>query len=380
MSKIIPKLVGIGLFPPALILNKLFRIKFVRIRSSRIGHLAANTELFLRRKELGLLKKANYIGIAAKPVNKPLLNLFKQKIKVWEIPSAKAIRWLSKQLSKHSVLSSSGLYKTLPFQTNEYDEFNHGKRNISFSNKEEVRGKKLLDKIGVRDWFICFHSRDAAYLNKEWGKGDGYHQFRNCNVKNYLKAAEYIADQGGYALRMGAAVDQKISSEERVIDYANNFRTEFGDIYLTAKCKFFLGNTAGLYLVGTIFNVPLALANIVPIHYPPMRKGDLYIPKKIWSKKEKRFLTFKEMIAQGTVQKADFYHKRDMVPRENTAEEILDLATEMNQRLDGTWKEDKEDEILQKKYKSLFPKGCHCYGFRSRIGAKFLRENKHLLE
>ena len=58
----------------------------------------------------------------------------------------------------------------------------------------------------------------------------------------------------------------------------------------------------------------------------------------------------------------------------------LDLAMEMNQRLDGKWVTTPQDEILQQKFKSLFHTDPHCYGFPSRIGAQFLRENKDLLD
>ena len=58
---------------------------------------------------------------------------------------------------------------------------------------------------------------------------------------------------------------------------------------------------------------------------------------------------------------------------ENTSKEIFDITKEMNERLDGTWKIKEVDEVLQKKFRSLFP-----LDFPARIGAKFLKENKHL--
>ena len=64
---------------------------------------------------------------------------------------------------------------------------------------------------------------------------------------------------------------------------------------------------------------------------------------------------------------------------ENTGQEILDLAQEMNERLDGTFNCLEEDEELQKIFHSLIPPNHPCYGTTVRIGAKFLRENKELL-
>jgi coenzyme F420-reducing hydrogenase alpha subunit len=64
---------------------------------------------------------------------------------------------------------------------------------------------------------------------------------------------------------------------------------------------------------------------------------------------------------------------------ENTAEEILDLAKEMNEYLDGQFEYSEEDGALQAQYKSLIIPKNRCYKMPVRIGAKYLRENKSLL-
>ena len=64
---------------------------------------------------------------------------------------------------------------------------------------------------------------------------------------------------------------------------------------------------------------------------------------------------------------------------ENTPEEILDVVDEMDQRLKGTWQMAEEDEELQMRFWSYF-KSSDLHGvICSRIGAKFLRQNKELL-
>jgi len=73
------------------------------------------------------------------------------------------------------------------------------------------------------------------------------------------------------------------------------------------------------------------------------------------------------------------YFKAGLVPIENSEQEILDLVKEMNERIDGKWKESKEDKLLQEKFKSLFSKDSSCYGLTAKIGSKFLMENKEML-
>ena len=77
--------------------------------------------------------------------------------------------------------------------------------------------------------------------------------------------------------------------------------------------------------------------------------------------------------------KTEEYDKAGLKIVENTSEEILDLAREMNERIDGTWKEMEEDKKLQEKYWSLFPEDSLNKTCPARIGALFLRKNRELL-
>ncbi len=367
------------------IINPVFRIQFVKIRDDRIGHLAANTETFLRRLKLGIIKKkgALYIGIAStKPCNKQLLKMFKRKMTIIQLPKP-----LSEvAFSEKSLLVKSGFGMHLPFNSNEYYEFTYGKPNIKFTSAEEKKGKELLKKIGLmnKDWFICFHARDQKYLAKHFSSVNySYHNYRDWDINNALKAARYIVSKGGFAMRMGAVVEKKLpkSKNQRIIDYASYYRSDFGDIYLSAKCKFFFGNGSGISQVAQIFNVPVVWVNLLPFTYPPWRKGDLFIPKKLWSIEKKRYLTFRELLEIGAsdFHRSSDYEKAKLKIVDNTPEEIYDLVVEMNQKLDGKFKYTKEDEELQKGFRSLFKTNSHCYGFPSRIGARFLKKNKFLL-
>ncbi len=367
------------------LIRPFYPVKFIRIRDDRIGNLVMNTELFLRRVKLGIYKKnVLYIGIAGKnPCNKQLLGMFKRAMIIIQVPKPAEI--LFNILSnKRDLLKGIISYLTFVDYERAYYEFNNAGSSLQFNKTEEKKGKKLLNKMGVNNWFICFHARDSSYLKTTFKKMDSsHHNYRDCNIENYLKAADYITKQGGYAIRMGSVVEKKLPhlKNKKIIDYAANFRTDFLDIYLLAKCKFFLSSTSGLFQVPYLFDVPVAHANLIPLEYTTYRKEDIFIPKKIWSEKKKRLLAFKEIISSGTGEfiSTDKYEKAGLVPIENTPEEILDLAAEMNERLNGTWKTTKKDEELQKRYRSLFT-DSRCYGFPSRIGAKFLRKNKFLLE
>jgi putative glycosyltransferase (TIGR04372 family) len=98
--------------------------------------------------------------------------------------------------------------------------------------------------------------------------------------------------------------------------------------------------------------------------------------------KEKRLLTFPEIIDKGIEgwTRNGLFTQAGIEVIENTSDEVLALAKEMNARLDGTWVTTEEDEFLQQRFRDLIPPGHYFYGFPSRIGAEFLRQNRSLLE
>ena len=115
-----------------------------------------------------------------------------------------------------------------------------------FTPEEEIRGRNELSEIVPEDQtFICFHIRDSAYLdtvhpNLDWS----YHNFRDSSLHNYLPAVEQLVQRGYSTVRMGAVVKEKlITTNPGIINYAENGkRSDFMDIYLSAKCVFFLGS------------------------------------------------------------------------------------------------------------------------------------------
>ncbi|MBQ3799499.1 MAG: hypothetical protein II837_04295, partial [Treponema sp.] len=66
---------------------------------------------------------------------------------------------------------------------------------------------------------------------------------------------------------------------------------------------------------------------------------------------------------------------------ENSSQEILDAATEMNERIDGTWIETDEDKWRQEKFREFQLGVAKQYGladgeyFHVRVGARFLEQN-----
>lgn len=260
------------------------------------------------------------------------------------------------------------------------------KPHIFFSGEEEAFGQKGLAEFGIPKGnpFICFHVRDSAYLQTTYrGENWDYHDYRDSKINNYLLAAQKLVGRGYYAVRMGSIVKEKLNSiHPAIIDYSTSGkRTEFLDIYLGAKCKFFLCSDTGISIIPEMFRRPVVYVNWTLINRmsPWVLKG-LFIFKKFYSHKQNRLLTFYEAmnLRFGGIETKKFLDERGIELIENTPEEIWGVVDEMERRLNGTWQTTPEDEQLQERFWTLF--GPHkLKSAEVRIGCEFLRQNRRLL-
>ena len=369
------------------VLRPLALIRFGMIESDRIGHLSRMTELYLCKKELGTRDRTLDIFCYRRPVsNKQLLKMYGRILcisRFYEILYKSNRMLIGYKTHEVALRESRGIdVSNLTART---------KPHISFTQEEENRGWDALYDIGLPDGtsFILFHARDSEYLAKnltyksrdQWA----YHEYRDFNIHNYCAAVESLTQRGYYAFRMGAIVNDALdTTNPKVIDYAVKHRTDFLDIYLLSKCKFFIGSYNGITNTAyDLFRKPIACVNFVPLEFIWMwYPNALYIPKKYWLRNARRFMTFREIFESGAgkYSYAQEYERHGIELVENTPEEINVLAMEMDDRLNGTWQTTDEDETLQKQFWNIFPKSEFRGEIRARIGTEFLRDNRELLD
>ena len=263
---------------------------------------------------------------------------------------------------------------------------------LEFTSDEEARGEAGLRAMGIPDGapFVCLSVRDSAYLDATYPGIDwSYHNYRDCDIENFVLTAEELASRGYFVIRMGAKVRKALSSlQPRVIDYATNgMRSDFMDVYLGAKCQFCISSTGGFDGIPLIFGSPIVYVNQVALvsNYF-FRSQVLSIVKHLYCVQEKRELALSEIFSHGVGFRAD-YEAEGVRLIENTQEEIRDVVVEMVERLNGTWQPCEEDEVLQRKFWEIFPtdargvdgKPLHAK-VRARFGAAFLRNNPDWLQ
>ena len=379
--------VGFTLYLVVKSLYPIIRIRIGLLNYARIGHLATNTELCMRRMSVAspARKTVNIFLTGTPPANRQLLEMIKRKLIVvesnylYELVQSIWQRTLDDKIWISLRESGYGLWK----------DWGTAGPQLSFTCEEKKRGESVLQSLGIasQDSFVCFCARDKTYLDdaqtwrsrSEWS----YHDYRNNDIRNYMGAARFIADNGITAIRMGSVVENTLDeSHPGIIDYAIHNRSDFADIFLGANCKFFLGDTGGLFGPAAIFGVPFAAVNLTPLRIAPRTSRDLFIPKKYRYSDNRKFLTIREIVDIGAHDwgRTEHYTKAGIDVVENTSEEILDLVVEMNERLDGTWIEYDSDNELQLVYRSMFPDNHPIIGHPSRIGTRFLRKNLWLLD
>jgi len=387
---------------PLVIMIRLIRpwllVRLGGLNSSRIGNFAANTELYLCERDAGINKpKQRHLDLfffMSRPIcNYQLATMWKRVLNIWP-------EWILYPVAVVNQLIPGGLIHDIGNNTqtdrdvhNLYDRF---PSHINFTDEEEDKGEAELRVIGIAPAarFVCLNVRDSAYLKSQFKGSDfSYHNFRDCDIKNFLLAADELTKYGYFVVRMGAKVHKPLVSDNpRIIDYAyNGMRSDFMDIYLGAKCDFCISMGTGYDAIPIIFRKPIASVNINPAGVlQTFRKNFIGILKHHFSTPDNRELTLKEIFSNGLgyCSFTSDYESKQVQLIENTPEEIRDVAVEMVERLNGSWTSWEDDEILQETFWQIFPtdavdvkQGKPMHGeIRSRFGAKYLRNNRGWLK
>jgi len=384
------------LISPLFVFLNIFKpIKIASLNIDRIGHLAYDTEIYLRRKQLGVIDKNLFtifipVPLKANIANKALYQIWKRYIFIIDSRCASTVLYSMYRFKSRYWLDTS-------VNSNEHYEFNNANPIIRLTEDENRIGYSILEKMGIgkKDWFVCIFARDNAYLKTlpHLSSIDmSYHDYRDSDIDEYIEAVKYIIGRGGFVIRLGKVVSKKMSFEHPYfIDCPfTEYRTDFMDIFLQNKAKFVIANTSGICEVAKIFDTPFCGVNIVPIDFAPAGKYNIYIPKKLKRKSDQKFVSLaeyfdlldtKELDGKDAVCyfRTEFYSKENLEIVDNSSAEILDIVVEMNDRVDNIFQQTDEDIERQNKYALIHKRSYQCSIIYSPIGRDFLRQNEWFL-
>lgn len=348
------------------------RIRVMGLLSERIGHFALNTELLLCAidEKMSNTHQQTYTFFyqSSGPLSNTQLNaMWKRSIRVIPFPyfCAQLDRML-KHLSKTYCNDQIKNYFEVPDGAHDRWQLltkNHN-CHISFTVEEEREGNELTRKLGIPDnaKFICLLVRDSQYLKKHIPDNDwSYHEIRDADIQNYATAAKFLAEKGYFVVRMGKFVEKPfINNDPRIIDYATHeLRTDFMDIYLPAKCHFMISTGSGLDAIAQIFRKPLLITDFPLCDLRTWNNWDLFIPKKIFDKKNQRFLSFKRLYEARDLftdkkRLKNILAENEWIFIDNCPDEIMSAVSEMFEKMEGK-KLLLDDSLVQEKFWQNYP-------------------------
>ena len=406
-------LISIPIFILITLIKPWYLIRWKILYSNRIGHFALETELYCCERDANInfpkQKYKDFFYLDKYVSNKTLKNMWQQNIVMLPSILIKPINniavffyFITRLNNAHEIKSPSCSDRDI---YNLQDKFNP---HINLTSKHETKGKEILEKFGLpkNAKFICLMVRDSGYLNRHENQLDldrwGYHSYRDGDIDKYVLAAEELASRGYYVFRMGINVLKPLkSSNPKIIDYANSgMRSDFMDIYLGAKCFFLITTGCGFDAIPSIFKRPIALIH-VPLGLSMFTNSDkcLLLTKHHINKLSKKELTISEIFSSnvGIATDTTTFKNNNVELLENSPEEIRDFVIEMEQRLNGSWKETDQEISLQKNFWSVFEKNMSnldpnqkffkskdntfkLHGkIKAKFSAKYLRDNKNFI-
>lgn len=373
-------------FPVILILwiiKPFFWLKVGKIHHGRIGHLALETDLFLRKRQLGVFGDGPFYcflcdsrGVA----NGQLLSMFKRVI-----PICQSRLLVAFYDGMFPIFKKTPFFQPLGLKNNEYFEFNNAKPSISFTQEEIEKGKDLLKIFNVdfeNDTYVCIFARDDAFLRQTMAHQNyGYHDPRDSDIDNFIEASKYLIQKGMTVIRVGSVVKKPISfSHPKLIDYSvSEHKSEFLDIFLIGTCKFFIGSSSGIGDVALLLDVPRLNVGMVEFGVVPTGKNCLYIPKKYKFVETNKYLSFDQALDIKLNPYFRNAHELGIEAEENSPEDILKVTKEMYGRLEGAFKYSPEEEKLVQAFQEKWSQAdLVCKDVPTPIGIEWLKENKNL--
>ena len=384
---LIRRVISVLIYYPIAVVFKTLSIKIPHFYVDRIGHLLADPDSFLKEYYLlnGSFPRCFLIApksLNGLPINQTILDYWKKYFIVIQNP---ILARIFMPLCFHPLLRSEEKYAATQFGTSITYDINNkwGERDplLKITGEDFKAGHNILMQMGLKenDWFVCVHARESGFDKQSDGSIADH---RNVNIETFIPSIQYIINQGGKCIRMGDSSMSPCPKIDGLIDYAiGPYKSDFMDVFLCSESLFFLGSNSGIFEISIVFGTPVAISNMSPLTSIPRGRHDLSIPMIHSKSGQNDLLPFSEIMNSdiANYRSADDFKKAGIILVPNSKEEILDLTTEQFQKVTNSFVQDKDNGLLQKKYKNLFKPGHYGFGHASKIGEKFLKSYSDLL-
>ena len=266
--------------------------------------------------------------------------------------------------------------------------WNAGKPTLSFTVGETEKGMSLYKQMGFSHEtpYVCFAIPSTKYrelvdIKQSLGSLEKNDLISIIpEISSYFPLIDDLTSKKISVVRMGIHEEFRLpeSLGDLVKDYAFSNQSEFGDIWLSSNCQYFVSAGVGAWWLGSIFGKRTVITDSYAIR-GSSGSQDLFIPQLAWLIRENCYATF-EWMADNYMWALDsdrLGNEYTMV--RNTSQQIVDVNNEMLKRLDGTWRDEDKDLELQERVRSLQLTLNTGERAPARMGANFLREHQYLL-
>jgi putative glycosyltransferase (TIGR04372 family) len=232
-----------------------------------------------------------------------------------------------------------------------------------------AEGRAASRAIGLPEdaSFVCLHVRENGY------HADAGHSQRAFRIDDYLPAIRAVTARGDWLVRLGDPSMSPLPPMERVIDYAcSPARTPALDVYLAARCRFFIGTNSGPMFMPHLFGRPALITNYAFLFgAPPLGPASRFLPRLLTrGGRTLRFATMMTDAYMKSTHNERAFSLRGLASIDNTPREILEAVMEMYAPEAPT--------TLQRRFADLAP-ASHRAG-NALVGALFIAAHKSLLD
>ena len=380
MKIFIKKIIGYLLILILKTLKVIVILRFARIYTSRIGHLSINIDLIINKEKNSIF----FLSTDNLCANKYLLEIYKKEKRIFFFNFAdKVISCI------HSVNLNSEFILSIKDLQPEFNYYLHAKNNFKIENNDIKFFYNFLEKNKISKKFICFHNRDRAFLKKNNFNDKNLHDYRDFDFNIFIKSIKSLSKNNSI-VRIGSIQDKINFKYKNFFDRTNNLYNPKLDILFNYFAKYIVISATGLAGVGSLFRKKIVYINLIPFSLNQLSycsPDSIIIPKKIYSKILKRYLTYAEMnrLNFNVHTAEDFFKDKKLTIVNNTEKEIFLCIKEMEMKCDNLGYNSSEKIDIHKSFWRVFEKEDYKKTLylkeklRIKINTDFLINNPNLL-
>jgi len=363
-------------------LRPLVHVRFGWLRADRIGHLAFECDMFLCEREAGVTPKAvDIFHWKHTPCNQFLAAMIGRKLTISQYSKHLHDYMAARPRYKHHLTPVISRDRQSTRDVDGLTEKHGGF--FEFKRTEIERGERELEQAGIPRGapVVCIHNRDSAYLGQISAADFSYHDYRDYPVEDLRLAVDELVARGYYVVRMGQSAAAPFEHPSpRVIDYASQPHSEFLDVYLSYRAKFFVSTTSGLIWVPYLFRRPIIFLNAIPLGNGPTWGTRTMVLPKLLRNVAGRYLRFDEMIEKAAMYcRSEHYSEAELEVINNSAEEIREAVVEMDDWLQDSWQPTATDAARQQEFRECLLKAPLTNTANVNCAAAFLSRHAELL-